>query len=49
MSYEKQNFVDGQTLTAAQLNHMEDGIAAAATGVKETQARALPPTQRRCC
>ena len=34
MSYEKQNFVDGQTLTAAQLNHMENGIAAAATGVK---------------
>ena len=34
MSYEKQNFVDGQTLTAAQLNHMEAGIAAAATGVK---------------
>lgn len=34
MSYVKQNFVDGQTLTAAQLNHMEDGIAAAATGVK---------------
>ena len=33
MSYEKQNFVDGQTLTAAQLNHMEEGIAAA-TGVK---------------
>ena len=30
MSYVKQNFVDGQTLTAAQLNHMEDGIAAAA-------------------
>ena len=34
MSYEKQNFVDGQTLTAAQLNHMEAGITAAATGVK---------------
>ena len=34
MSYEKQNFVDGQTLTAAHLNHMEAGIAAAATGVK---------------
>ena len=33
MSYEKQNFVDGQTLTAAQLNHMEAGIAAAG-GVK---------------
>ena len=29
MSYEKQNFVDGQTLTAAHLNHMEEGIAAA--------------------
>ncbi len=34
MSYEKQNFVDGQTLTAAQLNHMEAGIAATVTGVK---------------
>ena len=34
MSYEKQNFVDGQTLTADQLNHMEAGIAAAGTGVK---------------
>ena len=33
MSYEKQYFADGQTLTAAQLNHMEEGIAAA-TGVK---------------
>ena len=30
MNYEKQNFVDGQTLTAAQLNHMENGIANAA-------------------
>ena len=26
MSYVKQNFTDGQVLTAAQLNHMEDGI-----------------------
>ena len=34
MGYKKQNFMDGQTLTAAQLNHMEAGIAAAATGVK---------------
>lgn len=33
MSYEKQNFVSGQILTAAHLNHMEEGIAAA-TGVK---------------
>ena len=27
MSYEKQNLVDGQILTAAHLNHIEDGIA----------------------
>lgn len=33
MSYEKQNFVEGQILTAEMLNHMEAGIAAA-TGVK---------------
>lgn len=26
MSYEKQNFTDGQVLTAAQLNHIENGI-----------------------
>ena len=65
MSYVKQNFVDGQTLTAAQLNHMEAGIANAAGRAKKatraiketparrvqkvTRARALPPTQRRCC
>ena len=30
MSYEKQNFVSGHILTAAQLNHMEEGIANAA-------------------
>ena len=38
MSYVKQNFVDGQTLTAAHLNHMEEGIAAAGgftAGAKE--------------
>lgn len=27
MSYIKQEFQDGQVLTAAQLNHMEEGIA----------------------
>ena len=27
MAYEKQNFADGMTLTAAHLNHMEEGIA----------------------
>lgn len=35
MAYTKQNFVDGQVLTAAQLNHMEDGIAAAVDCVVE--------------
>ena len=29
MSYEKQNFKDGEKLKASQLNHMEDGIAKA--------------------
>ena len=29
MSYTKQNFTDGQVLTAAHMNHIEDGIAAA--------------------
>lgn len=32
MSYTKQNFKDGQTLTADHLNHIEDGIATAADG-----------------
>lgn len=32
MTYEKQNFQDGQVLTAEQLNHMEDGIANAGGG-----------------
>lgn len=27
MSYTKQNFIDGNVLTAAQLNHIEDGLA----------------------
>lgn len=27
MSYQKQNFADGEVLSASQLNHMEDGIA----------------------
>ena len=34
MSYEKQNFVKGQILKADHLNHMEDGIAAAAVGIQ---------------
>ena len=43
MSYTKQNFTDGQVLTAEQMNHIEDGIAAAesaagsAGGLGETE------------
>ena len=29
MAYEKQNFLDGQIVTADHLNHIEDGIIAA--------------------
>lgn len=37
MNYQKQNFVDGEVLSASQLNHMEDGIAnAAGAGISET-------------
>ena len=39
MSYEKQNFVDGQTLTAAQLNHMEAGIAAVTRATRARRVR----------
>ena len=39
MAYEKQNFTDGQVLSAAQLNHIEDGIAAIAAAL-EGSARA---------
>ena len=34
MSYTKQNFIDGQILTAAHLNHMEAGIESAAVGIQ---------------
>lgn len=35
MSYKKQNFIDGQVLTAAQLNHIEDGVVAAEKAATE--------------
>lgn len=34
MAYEKQNFVNGQVLTAEQLNRIEDGIAAVAAALE---------------
>ena len=45
--YIKQNFIDGNVLTAAQLNHMEEGIAligdvdVALTAILELQQRYL--------
>lgn len=36
MAYEKQNFTDGQTLTADHLNHMEEGIANAVLYTPQT-------------
>ena len=44
MSYTKQNFTDGQTLTAAQLNHMEDGIAASSANTSHTLPAATTTT-----
>lgn len=42
MSYQKQNFVNGEVLTAPQLNHMEEGIAnAAGAGISETAKELL--------
>ena len=37
MSYEKQNFANGDVLTAAQLNHMEAGIADVESAVDEAK------------
>ena len=47
MSYTKQNFKSGQILTAAHLNHMEDGIAEAEKtgGSSITTSNSLTPEQ----
>ena len=37
MSYQKQNFANGEVLTAAQLNHIEDGIVDAESAVNATK------------
>lgn len=44
MSYTKQNFTDGQTLTAAQLNHIEAGIAASSANTSHTLPAATAST-----
>ena len=37
MGYQKQNFVDGQVLNSAQLNHIEDGIVDLESAVNENK------------
>ena len=41
MNYIKQNFTDGQVLTAAQLNHIEDGIVALFDAMKGASSARL--------
>lgn len=38
MSYQKQNFANGEVLTALQLNHIEQGIADIESAVNENKA-----------
>lgn len=35
MSYQKQNFANGEVLTASQLNHIEDGIVEVESSVED--------------
>ena len=46
MRYEKQGFVDGEVLTAAKLNHIEEGIEdafnAMPPGVNDSEAGSAP-------
>lgn len=47
MSYQKQNFANGEVLTASQLNHIEDGIAdveSAANATKTVVDKIIDPT-----
>ena len=47
MSYQKQNFANGEVLTASQLNHIEDGIAdveSAANATKTVVDNIIDPT-----
>ena len=36
LEYEKQNFTDGQVLSAEHLNHIEDGIVAVVTEINNS-------------
>ena len=47
MSYQKQNFANGEVLTASQLNHIEDGIVdveSAANATKAAVDKIIDPT-----
>lgn len=49
MAYEKQNFQDGQILTAKHLNHMEDGIEAASRLSEEEKAEIVDMVFKAIC
>ena len=47
MSYQKQNFANGEVLSAAQLNHIEDGIVdveSSANATKTVVDKIIDPT-----
>ena len=47
MSYQKQNFANGEVLTASQLNHIENGIVdveSAVSEIKDVVAKIIDPT-----
>lgn len=46
MAYTKQNFVDGNTLFASQLNHMEDGIARLDNALTPESSPVYTPAQQ---
>lgn len=47
MAYEKQNFIPGQKLKAAELNHMEDGIVNAVSVTEQTLSEAQKSQARK--
>lgn len=44
MSYQKQNFANGEVLSASQLNHIENGIVDLESAVNENIQKAIDPT-----
>lgn len=49
MAYQKQNFQNGQVITADHLNYMEDGIAAASIITEEQRAEIIDAVLTEIC